>query len=415
MRIVIHPLYQLAVVALVVAFLIAPAQAQQKNIVQTAVGAGSFNTLVTAAKAAGLAETLSNSELTVFAPTDEAFAKLDPALLASLLEPANKDKLAAILTYHVVPGRVSAQAAYDLRSANSVNGQRLSLDFQSGPFKINGSTITATDINCTNGVIHVIDEVMIPALDNIPTLATKAGTFNTLLAAVGAADLAGVLSGPGPFTVFAPTDDAFKKLPAGTVESLLLPENKQKLVDILKYHVVSGRVYDNDAVKAISAQTLLGRSVKVGVSAKGVSINDANVVAKNLNASNGVIHVIDSVLLPGSSMAPTEAMSLLNDAINRGAPVFNAGHHRQCGDIYAATMKQLMDTGIDGAGQSTMNVISNAMTNASHSHNDTDRAWALRSGVDAMILQINQMQLQPRIQVQTTVPAVNNYIEALRN
>ncbi|MFK7770243.1 MAG: fasciclin domain-containing protein [Mariniblastus sp.] len=391
----------------VVALFATPTLAQQKNIVQTAVGAGSFNTLVAAVKAAGLVDTLSNSELTVFAPTDEAFAKLDPALLASLLKPENKDKLTAILTYHAVPGRVSAQAAYDLRAAKSVNGQRLNLDFQSGALKVNNSTIVKTDIGCTNGVVHVIDEVLIPGLDNIPTVATNAGTFNTLLAAVGAADLAAVLSGSGPFTVFAPTDDAFSKLPAGTVESLLEPANRQKLVNILKYHVVSGRVYDNDAVKAINASTLLGRSVKVGVSASGVTINDANVVAKNIEASNGVIHVIDSVLLPGSSMSPTEALGLLTSAIDRGVPAFNAGNPGQCAEIYRSTMNQLMETGVAGADQHTMSVISTALKNAQYSQNDTDRAWALRGGIDNLFTRMSQMKMQ------TQVPMTRGVIEPL--
>ena len=122
--------------------------------------------------------------------------------------------------------------------------------------------------------------------------------FNTLLAAVGQAGLGGVLNADGPFTVFAPTDEAFAKLPEGTVESLLKPENKQKLINILKYHVVSGRVYASDAIKARDAKTLLGRSIEIQFSADGTRINDANLLAANIEASNGVVHVIDKVILP---------------------------------------------------------------------------------------------------------------------
>ena len=378
---------------------VSPVAAQQKNIVETAASAGNFNTLIAAAKAAGLAGALSgNDQLTVFAPTDDAFAKLDQNLLASLLQPENKDKLAAILTYHVVPGRVSASAAYGLNEATPLQGQRLNLDFRGEKPMVNQAQVVASDIQCSNGVIHVIDEVLLPSLDTIPATAVKAGTFNTLVAAVGAAGLGDVLGGQGPFTVFAPSDDAFAKLPAGTVESLLKPENKQKLVDILKYHVVQGRVYDEAAVKAGKATTLLNRSVKVNFSAEGLMVNDAKVVAKNLDASNGVIHVIDSVLLPGSSVGPAEALTMLSDAINRGAPVFNAGQHQECCNIYTGAMTGLMESGIDGADQHTMSIISNALSNANRTSNDTDRAWALRSGVDQLYNRLGSMQMTTTVQ-----------------
>jgi len=127
--------------------------------------------------------------------------------------------------------------------------------------------------------------------------AVSAGNFQTLAAALKAAGLIDVLKGDGPFTVFAPTDEAFGKLPAGTVESLLKPENKAKLTAILTYHVVSGSVKAADVVKLKSAKTVQGQSVAIDA-ADGVKINDAKVVSADIVASNGVIHVIDSVLIP---------------------------------------------------------------------------------------------------------------------
>ena len=127
--------------------------------------------------------------------------------------------------------------------------------------------------------------------------AAGAGTFKTLVAAVKAAGLVETLQGPGPFTVFAPTDAAFAKLPAGTVESLLLPENKQKLISILTYHVLAGKVMAAD-VKTMQAKTVNGAEIAVTVGTGGVSVNNAKVVATDVAASNGVIHVIDTVLLP---------------------------------------------------------------------------------------------------------------------
>ena len=133
---------------------------------------------------------------------------------------------------------------------------------------------------------------------NIVETAVSAGTFDTLVAAITAADLVSVLSGPGPFTVFAPTEAAFAALPAGTVETLLLPENKDQLIAVLTYHVVSGAVTSEQVVGLTSAPTVQGSSVNIRVEGGVVYINDAAVTQVDIEASNGVIHVIDQVLLP---------------------------------------------------------------------------------------------------------------------
>jgi transforming growth factor-beta-induced protein len=377
--------------AIVAAFTCSSAHAQQKTIVETAVAAGNFNTLVTAVKAAGLVETLSgHSQFTVFAPTDAAFAKVDPATLQSLLKPENKSQLTQVLTYHLVSGRVAARDAYDLNSAPTVNGQRLPIDFKGASLKVGGATITVTDIQCSNGVIHVIDAVMLPKLDTIPATAASTGQFKTLLAAVGAAGLGDVLSGPGPFTVFAPNDEAFASLPAGTVESLLKPENKQQLIDILKYHVVSGRVYDNDAVKAGKATTLLGRSIEVNFSAAGLKINDASVIAKNIETSNGVVHMINTVLIP-TSMSGQSVMTSLTAAIDRGVPMFNAGQFGKCSDLYMGTMTSINSAGIKNADRDTMTMVSQVLENARNTHEMSERAWVLRRGMDALYTRVSRM------------------------
>ena len=136
-----------------------------------------------------------------------------------------------------------------------------------------------------------------PAAD-IVDIAVAAGSFNTLAAALGAAGLVDTLKGDGPFTVFAPTDEAFAKLPAGTVESLLLPENRDKLIAILTYHVVPGKVMAADVVKLTGATTVNGADVSVRVNGGNVMIDNANVVKTDIVASNGIIHVIDAVILP---------------------------------------------------------------------------------------------------------------------
>ncbi|MGC9159127.1 MAG: fasciclin domain-containing protein [Terracidiphilus sp.] len=136
-----------------------------------------------------------------------------------------------------------------------------------------------------------------PKKDIVET-AVAAGNFKTLVAALKAAGLVDTLKGPGPFTVFAPTDEAFDKLPAGTVENLLKPENKQKLISILTYHVVAGKVMAKDMVKLHEAKTLNGQDVKIMVEGGKVMVNNAHVIKTDIRCSNGVIHVIDTVLLP---------------------------------------------------------------------------------------------------------------------
>ena len=134
---------------------------------------------------------------------------------------------------------------------------------------------------------------------NIVETADKAGTFKTLIAAVTAAGLADTLTGTGPFTVFAPTDEAFAKVPADTLKDLLKPENKEKLAGILTYHVVSGKVMAADAAQLTMAKTVNGQELKIDATS-GVKINNATVVTADVEASNGVIHIIDTVLMPAA-------------------------------------------------------------------------------------------------------------------
>ncbi|MCW5754691.1 MAG: fasciclin domain-containing protein [Phycisphaeraceae bacterium] len=269
------------------------------DIVDTAVAAGQFKTLAAALQAAGLVQALKGpGPFTVFAPTDEAFAKLPAGTVENLLKPENRALLVSVLTYHVTPGELTASEVTGRLGASTLNGQRVDFAVRGGSAMVNGAKVVKADIRASNGVIHVIDTVILPSTDDVVTIAQNAGTFKTLLAAAQAAGLVDALKGPGPITVFAPTDEAFAKLPAGTVESLLKPENKQKLSDILKYHVVSGRVYARDAVMAERAPTLLGAKVTARVMDGRLKINGASVVKSDIQASNGVIHVIDAVLLP---------------------------------------------------------------------------------------------------------------------
>jgi transforming growth factor-beta-induced protein len=271
----------------------------EKDIVDTAVEAGSFKTLAAALSAAGLVDALkAKGPFTVFAPTDAAFAALPKGTLEKLLEPKNKAMLQSILTYHVVPGTVAAADVIKLSGAATLNGQRIDISNTDQGVTINGAKVVKTDIRCANGIIHVIDAVMLPSSKDLVTTAVEAGKFKTLAAALQAAGLVEALQGKGPFTVFAPTDEAFAKLPAGTVENLLRPENKEKLVAILKFHVVQGRVFSEAAAKGASVETLQGGKLTTRSEERSVFVNGARILSTDVNASNGVIHVIDTVLIP---------------------------------------------------------------------------------------------------------------------
>ncbi|MGB0717414.1 MAG: fasciclin domain-containing protein [Phycisphaerae bacterium] len=268
--------------------------AGKMDIVDTAVSAGSFNTLVTAVKAAGLVDALkAPGPITVFAPTDEAFARLPKAALQNLLD--NPDQLAAVLKQHVVAGRVMAADVVKISSAKTLLGQSVAVNTSNGVM-IGNANVVKTDITASNGVIHVIDTVLLPANDIIET-ARSAGSFKTLLAAVEAAGLTDVLRGDGPFTVFAPTDAAFAKLPTGTVDNLL--KDIPTLKSILTYHVAAGANYSKDVVGASQITVLGGRNLQVNTG-DGVRVNDSKIVKVDVGATNGVIHVIDTVMIPGA-------------------------------------------------------------------------------------------------------------------
>jgi transforming growth factor-beta-induced protein len=272
-----------------------------KDIVETAVADGRFGTLVAAVQAAGLVDALkSEGPMTVFAPTDDAFAMLPTGTVETLLKPENLEQLKSILLYHVVGSKLMASDVTSMPSAKSLEGSEIAFKVDMGNAYANDAKIIITDIETSNGIIHVIDSVLLPPakLSDIVDTAVADGRFKTLAAALGAAGLVDTLKGEGPFTVFAPTDDAFAKLPAGTVETLLKPENLEQLKSILLYHVVSGKVMADQVVTLESADTVLGKPVTIKVMDGKVYVNDSQVVLTDVLASNGVIHVIDSVLLP---------------------------------------------------------------------------------------------------------------------
>ena len=269
------------------------------SIVDVATGSEDFETLVDALVAADLVDTLNGpGPFTVFAPTDGAFDALPAGLLDSLLLPESKDQLTNVLTYHVLSGAVEASTAITLPFAQALNGQRIPFFYDENVgFFVDGALVTATDIQCSNGVIHVIDAVMIPALTDIVDTANDAGTFTTLDAALGATRLRTPLKMTGPYTVFAPADSAFADLPAGAIQALLDEPGRATLSNILTFHVVPGRIY-SDQLEGSTLMTLQGERLRFRDNGTHIGVGGAKIVAEDIETTNGVIHVIDKVLMP---------------------------------------------------------------------------------------------------------------------
>ncbi len=285
-----------------------PPQAAPKNIVQTAQADARFSLLVEAITAADLAGTLSQpGPFTVFAPTNDAFT----ALLAELGITkealfADKALLTAVLTYHVLPSKVLKAQVPAGKAITTVQGGIFKIDAVGSSLVITDgrnrtATITATDIAASNGVIHVIDKVLLPADKTIVQTAAALPQFSLLVEAVTAAGLGDALSAPGPLTVFAPTNDAFTALLAelGTTKDALFAD-KALLTSVLTYHVLNGRVLKADVPVGTAITTLEGSTFTVDGT---LAITDgrgrkASITATDVLASNGVIHVIDKVILP---------------------------------------------------------------------------------------------------------------------
>lgn len=271
----------------------------QNTVVDIVVNSDDHTILEDAVIAAGLAGTLQGAgPFTVFAPTDAAFNALPDGVLDALLQDPTGD-LADILLYHVLGAEVASSSvtngliAQPLNDANTLKFTRTGAD---DFFFVNQAQITVRDIPADNGVVHVIDAVVLPG-ETVVDVAID-NNFTTLTTAVVAAELLPALTDPaGTFTVFAPTDDAFAALPAGTLDALL-QDPTGDLANILLYHVLGAEAFSTDLSDGQMATTLLGQDITVTISGDTVRINNATVVMADVSSDNGVVHVIDAVLLP---------------------------------------------------------------------------------------------------------------------
>jgi len=274
-----------------------------KNIVQVAQSDNQFSILVSAIEKAGLASTLSGTgPFTVFAPTNDAFNTLFSELGVSGIADLSAETLKPILLNHVVNGSVKAadiSTGY-FATANTAgpNNTNVKVYIQKGSnVMIDNSKVTSADVMASNGVIHVIDKVILPA--TVVNHAINNTNFSILVQAVVKANLVDALSAAGPFTVFAPTNEAFNALFATLGVSGIADLTGEQLTPILLYHVVSGNVLASQVTSGNVPTLKEGSSISIMASAMGVKLNNtSNVIATDVQGSNGVIHAIDTVILP---------------------------------------------------------------------------------------------------------------------
>lgn len=275
-------------------------EAGEKNIVEVAAEAGQFNILIQAAQKASLAEYLSTTDgITVFAPTDAAFEALLTDLGATSLDEIPVADLTNILLYHVIGSKAMSsvlQTGY-LPTLSKLGDNSISMYINlANGVAINKNTkVTTADVLAKNGVIHVVDKVILPP--SVVNIALDNDNFSILVQAVVKAGLVDALSGAGPFTVFAPTNDAFNTLFAQLGISGINDLSAEQLIPILTYHVVSGNVLSKSLSNGNVGTLNEGKNLTVNINS-GVKINSSEVIAADIQGSNGVVHVINKVLIP---------------------------------------------------------------------------------------------------------------------
>jgi uncharacterized surface protein with fasciclin (FAS1) repeats len=281
------------------------------------------------------------------------------------------------MTHHVVPGRITAKQVAELPKADTVQGSSLLFSAKDGKVRVADAKVIRADIDASNGVIHVIETVILPK--DIVATAETAGQFKTLLTAAKAAGLLNALKDNGPLTVFAPTDEAFAALPDRTVADLLRPENRDRLAAILKYHVVSGEI----SLGGRQSKTLQGSQLDIRPTGN-FRINEANVLLADIRATNGLVHVVDRVLLPTLSepTASRKAMSVIELAIERGVPLFNSHNPEACAAIYEVAAKSLLNGHPEALDDTARNRLQEALTSVRKDRRPDRQAWVLRYALD---------------------------------
>lgn len=344
-----------------------------------------------------------NGRFTLLAPTDAAFEALPGDLFMELARPENADLLRSILLHHVMPERVTAAEAMELVVASSLEGTALSFRKEGSGLTIDGASVIATDLSFADGVAHVLDEVLIPSSVEAEIAArldlreSGIGDATMVFALVETAELGSALADMERYTLFAPTDEAFAALPAETLEALTRPENRDALRQVLLNHVVAEPITAFAALQATVEQevilaTLSEGSITVASEGNELRIDGANVTRADILLDNGVVHLVDQVLVPDGLVlaeAPRtqvdgEAVRMfLVETVKRGASDFNSGDVEACASSYRTALEGLLmlqqveDKGLVAD-------IEGALDRA-QDQGAREAAWTLRRAIDAVL------------------------------
>jgi len=331
-----------------------PAGFREPNIIDQARELGNFETFLGALEDTDLTTTVKyKGDFTVFAPSDAAFNNLPDGLLGSL----STEELAEVLQYHLLSGEIFAGDLSPEQTPESLTGEQLFISSENGNVNVNGNAnVTTADVDVSNGIIHALDNVLLPDnFGNLINAAQKRFNLRTLTQAVVDAGLADDLSGEGPFTVFAPTDNAFNALPAGTLDNL----STDQLATILQFHVVADGIPSGNLEATQDVPSLLGELLLVE-SSDGVAVNaSANVVTADIDPSNGYIHTIDEVLLPKSIRLALGQPNIIDQAEELGNFETLLGAVEQAG--LRTTLKYTGDFTIFAPSDAAFNALPNGL------------------------------------------------------
>jgi uncharacterized surface protein with fasciclin (FAS1) repeats len=377
---------------------IGAARAEQASTNSLAAVATKANltTLLDLVKAAEL-ELPKDAKLTIFAPTNEAFAKLPREQVEFLTSAKGKPVLQAILKHHVVAQSLESSALLDRRRLKALSGQSLEVD--PAALTVDGARLVATDVAFDGGLVHVIDSVMVPELRSIEEIVAQDERFATLRAAIGAAGLGPQLGAEnsGPWTVLAPSNDAFAKIPADALKALLA--DRPALTAVLAAHVLPTAIRRDEMLAQGSARTLMGDgTVAFALESGAITVDGARIEAADIEAANGVIHIIDRVLPARSAATATapaaaspqraqRAAAVLELAIERGVPRFNAGDTASCAALYELAIASVVLLGEDAVSADAKAELAKALEQGASHEDASERAWIYRRAMDRALEQ----------------------------
>jgi len=329
-----------------------------------------------------------DGRVTIFAPTNKAFAAIPAQKVKFLTSEEGRATLLAILKHHILPVAIDSGSLLARRGVISLSGQNLAIDGEG--LTIAGASILKTDVPFDKGIVYVIDRVMMPETRSIAEIVSQEPRLATLLKAVAAAGLATQLGGEngGPWTLLAPSNEAFDALGEQAIKALLA--DPSQLANVLSAHVIPSRIRRGDMIAQRSARTLLGRdTVSFSLVDGKIAVAGAGIITADIEASNGVIHIIDRVIVPGPSATadmPAEGkkvvLGLLELAIERGVPIFNDGKPEACAAIYEVTITALIDLASDAVGNDAVERLRLALAEGQSEKDATKKAWIFRRAMD---------------------------------